>query len=322
MASDNPDEWWRHSPEGQQKSSPSGQWQQGYQSQGGQHSTGGQQSTGGQWGPAAGHGPQPTPQQGAWEVPPLDAGGYGSPPPKSNGPLIAVLVAVVVLVLVGVVGLVVLQSRGSAEDPADIAAGTSSAVTDSAGPSASASATSTTATTSALPSAGEPALREGVAPVAILGPTWQAGEDTYTMAFKGWPFAFRTPGSWGCMKGSVDKIPDAEAWGCVDEGNSAAGQKVNLILRKCPATCDAATRTRFDNEWFDAPGTAQRFDDRTSYVQTASNQQGKFTVDFSRYIAAEPGGEPVWQLGVFVESPPGSKDAVLKTLNDISTQTQ
>ncbi|MEV0105417.1 hypothetical protein AB0H42_03620 [Nocardia sp. NPDC050799] len=313
MASDNPDEWWQHSPEGQQKSSPSGQWQQGYPAQGGQ------QDPGVQWGQTAGYGPHPTPQQGAWEVPPPGSGGYGGPPSKNNGPLIAVLVAVVVLVLIGVVGLVALQSRDSAENTA---AGTPAQVSDSARPSSSAPATSTTATTSALPSAGEPALRAGLAPVAVLGPTWQDGESTYTMAFKDWPFAFRTPGSWGCLKGSVDKIPDAQAWGCVDESNSAAGQRVNLILRKCPATCDAATQAQFNADWFDAPDTARKFDDRTSYVETAANDEGKFTVDFSRFFAVEPGGEPVWQVGVYVESPTATKDVVLKTLNDVATQTQ
>ncbi|MGW1742898.1 hypothetical protein ACWCPQ_29285 [Nocardia sp. NPDC001965] len=313
MASDNPDEWWQHSPEGQQKNSPSGQWQQGYPPQGGQP------GPGVQWGQTAGHGPQPAPPQGAWEVPPLDAGGYGGPPAKNNGPLIAVLVAVVVLVLIGVVGLVALQGRGSEENTAS---GTSSESTDSAEPSASATTTSGAATTSALPSSDEPVLREGLAPVAVLGPTWQAGESTYTMAFQGWPFAFRAPGSWGCMKGSIEKIPDAQAWGCVDEGNSAAGQKVNLIIRKCPATCDAATQVQFDAAWFDEPGKARKFDDRTSYVETAVNDEGKYSVDFSRFFAAEPGGEPVWQVGVFVESPAATKDVVLKTLNDVATQTQ
>lgn len=313
MASDNPDEWWQHSPEGQQKNSPSEQWQQGYPPQGGQP------GPGAQWGQNAGHEPSPTPPPGAWEVPPLDAGGYGGPPSKNNGPLIAVLVAVVVLVLIGVVGLVALQGRGSEENTAT---GTSSEVTDSVQPSRSTTTTSTTPTTSALPSSGEPVLREGLAPVAVLGPTWQAGESTYTMAFKDWPFAFRAPGSWGCMKGSIEKIPDAQAWGCVDEGNSAAGQKVNLILRKCPATCDAATRAQFDADWFDEPGKARTFDDRTSYVETAVNEEGKYSVDFSRFFAAEPGGEPGWQVGVFVESPAAGKDVVLKTLNDVATQTQ
>ncbi|MGW0179273.1 hypothetical protein ACWDU1_07885, partial [Nocardia sp. NPDC003345] len=262
----------------------------------------------------------PGPQRGAWEAPPLEYGGPGGPPRKNNnGPLIAVLAAVVALVLVGVVGLVVLRSQGSGDDASAAATGTSSRTTESGRATTSAPATTTTGTAPAGP---EPALREGLAPVAVLGPTWQAGEDTYTMAFQGWPFAFRAPGSWGCMKGSVDRIPDAQAWGCVDESNSDAGQRVNLILRKCPSTCDPATRDKFDSEWFDHPDQARRFDDRTAYVETASNDEGKYTVDFSRYVAAQPGGEPAWQVGVFVESPPATKDAVLKTLNDIATQTQ
>ncbi|MFI5716651.1 hypothetical protein [Nocardia sp. NPDC051750] len=311
MASDNPDEWWQHAPEGQQnKNSPSGQWQQGYQSQGGQ------QSPAAPWGQTAGQVPQPPPPQGAWEVPPLGSGGQGGPP-RNNGPLIAVLAVVVVLVLVGVVGMVLLRSGGSQENTASAtsaATGTTDATTTSA--------TSTTTTSAPAPAPGTPAFEEGLTPVVLRGSTFQDGEDTYTMAFKDWPFAFRTPGSWGCMKGSVDKIPDAQAWGCVDEGDSSAGQRVNLILRKCPATCDPATRVQFDNDWFDKDGAAEQFDPNTSYVETASNDKGKYTIDLSRYIAAEQGGEPVWQLGVYVESPSATKDAVLKTLNDILTQTQ
>lgn len=309
MASDNPDEWWQHAPEGQQKKeSPSGQWQQGYQSQGGQ--------PGVQWGQTAGQVPQPVPQSSAWEVPPLGSGGQGGPPQNNNATLIAVLAVVVVLVLAGVAGLVILRSGGSEENTAAAA----SATTETTGATTT---TATQTTTSAAPPAeGTPALKEGLSPVVLFGPTFEDGEDTYTMAFKDWPFAFRTPGSWGCMKGSIDTIPDAQAWGCIDEGNSSAGQRVNLMLRKCPSTCDAATRTGFDRDWFDKEGAAKQFDPNTSYVETLESDKGKYTIDLSRYVAAEPGGEPVWQVGVFVESPSATKDAVMKTLNDILTQTQ
>lgn len=307
MASDNPDEWWQHAPDGQQnKNSPSGQWQQGNPAQGGQ--------PGVQWGHSGAQFPQPTPQQGAWEVPPL---GHTGPPRNNNTTLIAVLAVVVVLVLAGVAGLVLLRSGGSQENAA--AATSTTTTTTSA---ATTSATATTSTSAAAPAPGTPALREGLSPVVLLGPTFQDGEDTYTMAFKDWPFAFRTPGSWGCMKGTIDSIPDANAWGCVDEGDSKAGQRVNLMVRKCPTTCDAATRTTFDEAWFDKADAAKEFDPNTRYVETPANEDGKYTIDLSRYFAAEPGGEPVWQVGVFVESPTATKDAVLKTLNDVLTQTQ
>lgn len=307
MASDNPGEWWQHSPEGQEKKPPPGQWQQGYSS------PPGRSDPGNSWDHPAGRIPQPAPQQGAWEVPPLGSGG---PPRKNNGPLLAVLGVVVVLVLVGVVGLVVLRSQGSEENTATATS------TRSGESSSSTSSASATTTAGASPSAGTPVLREGLTPVAILGPTWQEGEDTYTMAFKDWPFAFRAPGSWGCLKGSVDNIPDAQAWGCVDEGNPDSGQRFDLMLRKCPAACDAATQEQFNAAWFDDPAAAERVDDRTAYVETAANGEGKFVLDFSRFFAAEPGGEPVWQVGVYLESPQATKDAVLKTLNDVATQTQ
>lgn len=306
MTSDNPDEWWQHAPEGQQKKdTPSGQWQQGYQSGG---------PPGTQWGQSAPGYPQPVPQQGAWEVPPLGSGGHGGPPRNTNTTLIAVLAVVAVLVLAGVAGIVILRSGGSEEN--SIAAPSAATTTPS-----TSTAPSTTTSTSP-PEPGEPTFEEGATPVVLFGPTFADGEDTYTMAFKDWPFAFRTPGSWGCLKGSIETIPDAVAWGCVDEGNSAAGQRVNLMLRKCPTTCDEATRTRFDTEWFDDGAAAKEFDSDTSYVEKPTNDKGKYSIDLSRYIAGAEGGEPSWQLGVYVESPSATKDAVLKTLNDILTQTQ
>jgi hypothetical protein len=40
---------------------------------------------------------------------------------------------------------------------------------------------------------GKPVLRE-VAALRVVGPAYRAGDDVYTMAFAGWPFAFRLAG--------------------------------------------------------------------------------------------------------------------------------
>lgn len=319
MVSDDPHEWWKSAPEGQGRESSAGQWQQGQGAPPTVHwgETAGRVSQPGMPGPGqpGPYGPAPT---GPYEAPPLGStGGWGGPPARNNnGPLIAVLVVVVVLALAGVVGLVVLRGSDSGGDI--VAADTTTAAT--------ATSRSATHTTAAAPTSaaaeGEPQLRT-VPPVAVLGPTWLDSDKTYTMAFKGWPFAFRTAGSWGCMKGSIEGIPDAQAWRCVDESDSSADQRVDIILRKCATTCDSDTQRRYDADWLkDKAGQATRFDDRTAYVEERSNERGRYSVDLSRYFADPSGGELVWQVGVYAESPPATKDVVLKALNDIVTQTQ
>ncbi|WP_157224125.1 hypothetical protein [Nocardia paucivorans] len=322
MVSDDPHEWWKSTSEGQGRESSSGQWQQAQGAPPTVHwdATAGRvpqpgmpgQPVPGQTGP---YGPTPA---GPYEIPPLGAtGGWGGPPARnSNGPLIAVLVVVVVLALAGVVGLVVL--RGSDSEENTTATGTTTAT---ASTTRSTSRTTSAAPTSAL-SGDEPQLRT-VPSVVVLGPIWGDGEDTYTMAFKGWPFAFRTARSWGCLKGSIDAIPDAQAWRCVDESNRNAGQRVDIILRKCPTTCDADTQRRYNADWLkENADRATRFDDRTVYVVEQSNERGRYSVDLSRYFADPSGGELVWQVGVYAESPPATKEVVLKAVNDIVTQTQ
>jgi hypothetical protein len=170
------------------------------------------------------------------------------------------------------------------------------------------------------PAGDKPTLRQ-VPARTVVGPSWAAGDATYTMAFNGWPFAFRTAKTWGCIAGSADKFPDAKVWVCVDEQNTNARQKANIVLRTCPTTCTATERTNLDKQWFDEPGKARPvLDDRTSFVETQRNSQGYYTVDLSHFAPDKPGGPLKWQVGVFVQSPPETREVVQKLLNDIVSQ--
>ena len=165
---------------------------------------------------------------------------------------------------------------------------------------------------------GKPTLRSAPART-LVGPAHAAADDTYTMAFTGWPFAFRTPGSWGCMAGRTD-LPQARAWVCIDEGNPGSGQRLQIMLRPCPAPCGQAERKRLSTDWFDPGAKARVHDERTSYVETPRDAKGRYTLDMSHFFPDSTGSAPAWQVGVGAYTPPAARADVQKIINDVLTQ--
>jgi hypothetical protein len=268
-------------------------------------------------GPPAGYPPPPAPAPPA--PVPVPAGQGSS---RTGLVLILVGVAVVIVLLGSGVLAAVLLSRPSPA-PTPMAASTTPASAATSAPAPAPTAAPTTDAGTAAPDPGgttKPTLR-AVPAKTVVGPTFGATEQTYTMAFQGWPFAFRTPKTWGCMAGKVDKIPDAKAWVCIDEGNPNNRERANVMLRACKTTCTPAERTSMNNDWFDQPAKAKQAGDDHSYlVETPANSKGLYSIDYSRFFG--PPGQPLkWQVGVYVEAPSGTKADVQKIVNDIASQT-
>ncbi|MPZ67509.1 MAG: hypothetical protein GEU83_19120 [Pseudonocardiaceae bacterium] len=243
----------------------------------------------------------PSPSQ-IW-APPQDAATA-----RSSAPLFAALGAVALLLVIGLV--TVLGMRGSEEPAATAPPPTPQLPPPTLG----------TPTPEPPPQGPRPQL-EDVPPVTVLGPSFAPDDDTYTMDFRGWPFAFRTPGTWGCLKASAP-IPDADGWGCIDERNPDGGQRATVMVRPCPSTCTAAEQREMNQVWFDEPERAVSSDPTTSYVETRRTDSDTYSVDASHFFAEEPGEPLSWQVGVYVESPFETRDEVLKILNDVRSQTR
>jgi hypothetical protein len=247
-------------------------------------------------------------------------GAIGPAPQKHRGMPAAIALVVVPLVLLlcvcGGLGITALVSDDRADDPVALPTATrpAPAVPRTTEPDPGPTSPEPTG---AVPS-GKPTLR-AVPARKLVGSTYADGEDTYTMAFTGWPFAFRTPGSWGCVAGRID-VPDAKAWVCINEGNPGSGQRLQIMLRPCPAPCGAATRAGLSTEWFDPGAEAKRYDENTSFVETAKDAKGRYTLDMSHFFQAA-GGTDEWQVGVGAYSPPASRADIQKTINDVLTQT-
>lgn len=224
----------------------------------------------------------------------------------------AVVAAVAVLVMVG--GAVFYLFNDLSSDQTGQSAPPPPAATAAPAAAPSATATADDLATSML---------RDVAPVSVVGPVWQPGDDTYTMAFPGWPFAFRAPATWQCVLGVYEPIPDAPAWQCVDTEPAGDGQRVNVILWECPTTCTNAEQAAMVEVWLDEPDLAQPAGSgRTVYVETERNVRDRYSIDLSHFAPdpADPDGPLRWHVGVYLESPFETRDAPLKILNDIVTQ--
>lgn len=281
------------------------------------------------WTQQGGYQQQPYPQPGGYP------GGWysgGEPPKKKTGLIVGVTVAVVLLLgaafaFAGFVepGLFTSDDepaaqQGTGQTTAAVPPVTTPSEPPTANPPPRPSLSTPTPGSGPQPAGGKPKLRKLKA-ISVVGPTWSSGDKTYTMAFEGWPFAFRTGESWGCISGTHDAVPNAAAWYCRDEANPKSDQRMSVILQEC-RPCDAKSRAKLNREWLDEPDKAARSGDHTFYVETKSNDEGRYQVDLSHFFGDEPDAkELTWQVGVFIESPQGSKAVVQKALNDIVSQT-
>jgi hypothetical protein len=165
---------------------------------------------------------------------------------------------------------------------------------------------------------GEPALRD-VEQVSLVGPNFALDEDTWTMAFEGWPFAFRGPKDWTCAHGQeIPRIPDADPWACF--GGPESGEQGGVMLWECDADCDEEEQQEKIDTWLDEPDQAVQWGDSpTYYVETEENDDGLYTIDLGHFFGT--GSEELrWMVGVYVEAPSESPEDVQKVLNDILSQ--
>ena len=244
-------------------------------------------------------------------------------PPKSNHQLGIIAAVIALVVLVGIS----LATYAIVHDPAP----TDPVATPSSPPIATASPKPTPTPAAGQPDQGEPtgppsptgkpAFNASARPINVVGPTFAAGEPTYTMAFQGWPFAFRVPSTFGCLKGKP-KLPDQRVWVCINESNPGAKHRISIVLRPCPTTCTAGEQRSMTTAWFEEPGrTPIRRDATTSYLEFPSNDRGLYALDMSHFFGPKPGGPLRWQVGIYVESPTSTKATMHKVVNDVRSQT-
>lgn len=256
--------------------------------------------------------------------PPQPGAGYPPPGPPDGssrsraGLLIGLITAVTALVIVAAGFAVVFINSG--DDQKNIAVPPPKPTSASPLPAETAAPTPTPSR-SPLPST-TPTIRTDVQTVSVVGPTWQNSDKTQLLDLTGWPFAFRLPAGWSCLRGTADSIPDANAWGCVKTEGASHQQRLNIILRRCPTICTASEQETMNEAWFDdeEEPNVKKFDAATSYIEIPKNKDGFYAVDFSHFLADKPGGTLTYQVGLWFQSPAKYKEEMQKSLNDVRTQ--
>ncbi|GAA0273541.1 hypothetical protein [Cryptosporangium japonicum] len=250
---------------------------------------------------------------------------YASVPPDSSnrrgaGMLIGLITAVTALVIVAAGFAVVFINSGDEKKPVKSVADKSPSTSTSPLPAKTAKPTPTPSR-SPLPDT-TPTIRPDAETVSVVGPTWQNDDKVQLLALNGWPFAFRLPQGWSCLRGSIDELPDASAWGCVKTEGTSHQQRFNIMLRRCATGCIATEQTTMTEAWFDDDEEAiqKKADATTTYAETAKNDDGFYALTISHFFAEKPGGELTYQVGVWFQSPDKYKDEMQKGLNDVRTQ--
>ncbi|WIM99512.1 hypothetical protein ACTOB_003169 [Actinoplanes oblitus] len=243
-------------------------------------------------------------------------GTLGSPPRKYPGLAAAVLLSVVLAVTALGTGMAAARSRVLPG-----AAGTlprTPATPDLTAPAFPVDPTGPAVPT--FPGAGgtTPELRPDAPRREVTGATFGAGDETVTMAFRGWPFAFRAPDTWSCRPARTD-LPDGQAWLCADE-RGGGGERAGIVLRACPATCAAADKARLVTDWLgNAPGV-RKAGGNTRFRQRTTNPGGKYELKLSHFFT-DPASGRKFQVGVAAEAPTAKKSAAQRVVNEILSQT-
>lgn len=174
-------------------------------------------------------------------------------------------------------------------------------------------------TGSAVPEpTGQPALREDAEPVSLVGPTFAPDEDTYTMAFDGWPFAFRAPKDWTCANGETSPRIEGDIKACF-----SLAVEGGVVLWECRADCDEAEQQEKLDVWFaDEPNQPVPWGELppTRYVETEATDAGPYAMNLVRFFGTGV-GELRWMVGLTFESQPDGVEGMQKVVNDVLSQT-
>lgn len=164
-------------------------------------------------------------------------------------------------------------------------------------------------------------------PGPVAGPTYGDGEPTYLMDLteNGFPFDFRAPGSWGCMKASVDGRPEVEAWVCMDESGIFGGEapevrsRAEIWVEPCPRPCGSAEWREVRSDGLDHPEGLDATDATTRYGVRVLAPGERVHLTMSHLFGGED-GRPTRHLGVEVTGAAGDMTTMQKLINELRTR--
>jgi hypothetical protein len=163
-----------------------------------------------------------------------------------------------------------------------------------------------------------PSFQPSAAPVAVLGSTWQAADATKIQDFAEWPFAFRTPADATCefWVGERDYKANNCKWGAPPQHTVMA-----FVIHRCVNSCDAAEQAQFEQMTPWKPDATLEVKDTTTKLGDVNYGDGREQFTMIHYFGATPGGPLQWVVIVQGNTSVNYRDLVLKTINDVRSQT-
>jgi hypothetical protein len=161
----------------------------------------------------------------------------------------------------------------------------------------------------------------------VAGPTYGKDESTYLMDLDGFPFEFRVPQSWGCLR-SGKAGPGVVRWICADDSYAFSGRPGDppggiVEVQRCRPRCDGAQWGRIRDQLPELPANWRRTDDSTMYAEwtVGSGETARTSVALSHVFARAGGGAFDTHVAVRLAGTNDQKRTLQKIVNDIRTQT-
>ncbi|WP_026257501.1 hypothetical protein [Actinopolymorpha alba] len=162
----------------------------------------------------------------------------------------------------------------------------------------------------------------------VAGPTFGKEEPTYPMDLNEFPFDFRVPKTWGCMKSSKGG-PGVVRWVCVDESFAFSGKPGRtpggiIEVQDCPSPCGSSEWTKIrDDRLPTIPTNWKRTDDTTTYAEwtVGAGDTTEVSAAMSHVFGAKRGDAPDTHVTVRLTGAPSEKKNLQKIINDIRART-
>jgi hypothetical protein len=180
--------------------------------------------------------------------------------------------------------------------------------------------TSAPASPSPSPSPTEvfPELAAAAAPVSVFGATWLPTDQTKTQSFGNWPFAFRTPADVTCEFWVGES--NYKAFNC-NRGVNPAHTVMAIVIRRCANHCDATEQAQLETMTPWKPDVTLTTKDPVTRFGHVDYGDGRQQFTMVHFFGKSAGAPLEWVVIFQGNSPTADHEPVLKTANDIRSQT-
>src|SRR5262249_30069073 len=163
-----------------------------------------------------------------------------------------------------------------------------------------------------------PTFQPSAAPVAVLGPPRHPRGATENQDFAERPVSVPSPAP--AQREVWVGEPDYKAHNC-KWGTGPQHTVMAFVIHRCVNSCDATEQAQFETMTPWKPDATLATKDATTKFGDVNYGDGREQLTMLHYFGIEPGGPPQWVVMVQGNCPTQNRELVLKTINDVRSQT-